>query len=66
MSTKKFPLLVHLAYESDTDGNDDYLCVYTDGVYSMEPSQRCAIYKLVDEGYVRGPKAFVSKQRKSK
>lgn len=61
---KKFPLLVHLAYEPDSDGNDDYLCVYTDGVHSMQPDQRCAIYKRVDEGKVRGPKSFVSKRGK--
>jgi hypothetical protein len=57
---KKFPVLVHLAYVPTTDGEDDYLCVYTDGVFSMEPGQRCAIYKRIDEGIVRGPKSFIS------
>ena len=57
---KKFPVLVHVAYEPDANGDDDYLCVYTDGVHSLEPGQRCAIYKRVDKGYVRGPKSFVS------
>jgi hypothetical protein len=64
MSQKKFPAIVHVAYEPNADGEDDYLCVYTDGVVSMEPGQRCAIYKRVDEGAVRGPKSFISKKRK--
>ncbi len=40
---KKFPMFVHAAYEQDRDGNDDYLAVYTDGVSSIEPGQRCAM-----------------------
>ncbi len=59
---KKFPVLVHLAYEPNTDGDDDYLVVHADGVASMEPGQRCAIYKRIDEGAVRGPKSFISKK----
>ena len=57
---KKFPQIVHLAFEVNADGEEDYLAVYTDGVFSLEPDQRCAIYKRVDEGRVRGPKSFVS------
>lgn len=44
---KKFPKLVHLAYEDNVDGEEDYLVVYTGGVSLMEPGQRYAIYKLV-------------------
>jgi len=62
-SMKKFPELVHLAYEPNADGEEDYLCVFTDGVHSLEPGQRVAIYKRIDEGEVRGPKSFVSKKR---
>ena len=59
---KKFPPIVHLAYEPNADGDEDYLCVYTDGVQSLESGQRCAIYKRVEEGSVRGPKSFISKK----
>lgn len=59
---KKFPPLVHLAYEPNARGEEDYLAVYTDGVQSMEPGQRCAIYKRVDIGAVCGPKSFISKK----
>lgn len=62
MKNKRFPEIVHLAFEPDRDGEDDYLCVYTDGVSSLEPGQRCAIYKRIDEGSVRGPKSFISKK----
>lgn len=61
---KKFPPIVHLAFEPNADGEDDYLAVYTDGVSNMEPGQRCAIYKRVEEGTVRGPKSFIAKRKK--
>jgi NADH:ubiquinone oxidoreductase subunit len=60
---KKFPQIVHMAFEENADGEDDYLAVYTDGIDSLEPGQRCAIYKRIEEGTVRGPKSFVSKKR---
>ena len=63
MGRKKFPLLVHLAYEPDRNGDDDYLCVFTDGVFSMDAGTHVAIYKRVDEGIVRGPKAFISSRK---
>ena len=59
---KTFPAVVHVAYEPDSDGEDDYLCVYTDDISSLEAGQRCAIYKCVDEGVVRGPESFISKK----
>lgn len=62
--SKKFPEIIHVAYEPDANDEDDYLCVFEDGVASLESGQRCAIYKRVDEGYVRGPKSFVSKAKK--
>lgn len=61
---KKFPALIHIGFEPDRDGNEDYAVIYSDGVSDMEAGQRVAIYKLVDEGIVRGPKSFVSKKRK--
>lgn len=57
--SKQFPELVHLAY-IDAGTEDEFLDVRTDGVFSLEPGQRCAIYKLVDEGKVHGPKSFRS------
>ena len=61
---KQFPKIVHLAFAPNSDGEEDYLCVFADGVFSLEPDQRCAIYKRIDEGFVRGPKAFVSTVKK--
>jgi len=61
---KKFPRIVHMAYEPDQDGRDDYLATYSDGVATIDAGRRCAIYKLVDEGIVRGPKSFVSSSKR--
>jgi hypothetical protein len=66
MKSKAFPQVVHLAYELNSDGDDDYLCVFTDGVQSLEPGQRVAIYKRVDQGVVRGPKSFISQRERAK
>ena len=59
---KKFPLIVYLAYDPKSGGGDDYLYVVTDGIDDLEPGQRCAIYKRVDEGTVHGPKSFIPKR----
>ena len=63
MSQKKFPFLIHVAYERDANDDDDYPCIYTDGGASIEPGMRVAIYKRVDDGTVRGPKSFISSRK---
>ncbi len=59
---KKFPRLIHVSYEEDQNGEEDYLCCFTNGVDDLDPGARCAIYQLVEEGVIRGPKSFVSKR----
>ena len=61
---KRFPDTIHAAYEENQDGDEEYLVVFSNGVRDMEPGQRVAIYKRVDEGVVRGPKSFVSKSKR--
>lgn len=63
MAKLKFPELIHVAWE---DGGDDewFLTTHQEGVETIDVGQRCAIYKLVEEGTVHGPKTFVPKNQR--
>lgn len=57
-SVRKFPNLIHVGFDDVLNDDTPYLLVYEEGITTMEPGQRVAIYQLVEEGIVKGPKSF--------
>ncbi len=61
----RFPSLVHVFLEDNGD-DTEFLRAAERGVEEIEVGKRCAIYKLVEEGTVQGPKTFVPNVKRRK